>query len=100
MQRSSSPTSSRSRPDFAEGWNKRATVRYLAEDFAGAIADCGETLARKPRHFARCPARAYATWPWASIAEAADLFRRCLEVHPSLVAARRNLATALGRRCG
>src|SRR5688572_11055227 len=34
-------------PDFAEGWNRRATVRYLAENYQGAIADCRETLARR-----------------------------------------------------
>ena len=33
-------------PTFAEGWNKRATVRYLAKDYSGAIADCRETLAQ------------------------------------------------------
>src|SRR5207245_9050070 len=37
-------------PQFAEGWNKRATVRYMAQDFEGSIADCRETLARKPGH--------------------------------------------------
>ena len=39
-------------PDFAEGWNKRATVRYMAQNFEQSIADCRETLARNPNHFA------------------------------------------------
>ena len=34
-------------PDFAEGWNKRATVRYLEQNFTGSIADCEETVDRK-----------------------------------------------------
>ncbi len=38
-------------PAFAEGWNKRATVRYVAENYEGSIADCEETLTRNPYHF-------------------------------------------------
>src|SRR3990170_2485286 len=40
-----------SRPDFAEAWNKRATVYYLAGDFRRSLADCDEVLRRNPRHF-------------------------------------------------
>ena len=40
-------------PQFAEGWNKRATVRYMRKNFHGAIADCQETLARNPTSFWR-----------------------------------------------
>jgi tetratricopeptide (TPR) repeat protein len=37
-------------PDWAEGWNKRATARYLAGDAKGAVADIAQTLVRDPRH--------------------------------------------------
>ena len=36
-------------PDWAEGWNKRATARYLSGDAKGAVADIAQTLTRNPR---------------------------------------------------
>ncbi len=37
-------------PEWAEGWNKRATARYFAGDAKGAMADIARTLARDPRN--------------------------------------------------
>jgi tetratricopeptide (TPR) repeat protein len=82
-------------PAFAEGWNKRATVRYMAEDYAASIADCRETLARNPNHFGALSGQGLCHLMLGQFREAAELFRRTLAVHPHLGSARDNLRTAL-----
>ena len=82
-------------PQFAEGWNKRATVRYMAQDFEGSIADCRETLTRNPNHFGALSGQGLCHIALEEYREAADLFRRALAVHPHLESGRTNLRTAL-----
>ena len=82
-------------PGFAEGWNKRATVRYMVKDYTGSIADCRETLDRNPNHFGALSGQGLCHMALGQFREAADLFRRTLAVHPYLESARDNLRVAL-----
>lgn len=74
-------------PDFAEGWNKRATAYYLAGDLEASMRDVERTLALEPRHFG-----ALAGLGLIRLAKGDDFgallaFEAVLELHPHAPAA-------------
>ncbi len=79
-------------PTFAEGWNKRATARYLAEHYASAIADCEEVVRLNPYHFGALSGQGLCHVALGQYRAAMRCFRRALDVHPRLEAVRENLA--------
>lgn len=87
-------------PEFAEGWNKRATVRYMAQNFKGSIADCRETVARNPNHFAAFSGQGLCHMSLGEYDEAAVCFRRALEINPHMQAVRQNLSLATAEGSG
>jgi tetratricopeptide (TPR) repeat protein len=82
------------KPEFAEGWNKRATVRFMRRNFAGSIADCQQTLARNGNHFGAASGQGLCHMSLNEFREAAVCFRRALDIHPHLEAVRHNLSLA------
>jgi tetratricopeptide (TPR) repeat protein len=83
------------RPDFAEGWNKRATVYFLMGDYEKAIADIDRTLELEPRHFGALSGLGMSNMKLGRDAAAADAFRRLITIDPLYPNAKRNLKLAL-----
>jgi tetratricopeptide (TPR) repeat protein len=81
-------------PSFAEGWNKRATARFLATHYATSIADCEEVVRLNPYHFGALSGQGLCHTALGQHREAARCFRRALAVHPRLDTVRQHLARA------
>ncbi len=69
-------------PDWAEGWNKRATARYLSGDAKGAVADIAQTLARNPRHLGALAGLGMILEDSGQREQALRAYQRALEIAP------------------
>ena len=74
----------RRKPAFAEGWNKRATVYYLAGDYKRSLADCREVMRRNPYHFGALSGYGQIYFHLEQYDKALDYWRRALEVNPNM----------------
>ena len=79
------------KPDFTEGWNKRATVYYLAGEYRKSLADCEEVLKRNPRHFGALSGAGMVHIALEQYEEALGWFRRALEVNPNMIGVELNI---------
>jgi tetratricopeptide (TPR) repeat protein len=72
------------KPDFAEAWNKRATVYFLTDDYSASIADIRQTLALEPRHFGALAGLGMIFQAMDRKHDAIEVFERALEINPQL----------------
>ena len=79
------------RPDFAEGWNRRATAYYLSGEYRKSIADCDEVLKRNPRHFGALSGLGQIHMQLEDYETALGWFRQALEVNPNMVGVQINI---------
>lgn len=79
------------KPEFAEGWNRRATAYYLAEEYRKSIADCGEVLKRNPKHFGALSGLGQIYARLEDYETALDWFRKALAVNPNMVGVEMNI---------
>ncbi|HZY68097.1 MAG TPA: hypothetical protein VFE52_05890 [Devosia sp.] len=71
-------------PDYAEGWNQRATVHFMMGNHEASLADIEKVLAIEPRHFGALSGRVMILLGQGKHAEALRNMRAALAIHPFL----------------
>ena len=74
----------RRKPDFAEGWNKRATVLFFLERYDESLVDCAEVIKRNPNHFGALAGYGQIYSRLDRLDLALEYFERALTINPNM----------------
>ncbi|MCB1449383.1 MAG: tetratricopeptide repeat protein [Nitratireductor sp.] len=70
-------------PDYAEGWNRRATLYYVQGDLGRSIADIERVLQLEPRHFGALSGLGAILQRTGSDKKALETYFKVLEIYPA-----------------
>lgn len=79
-------------PDYAEGWNKRATLHFQRKDLTKSLADIERVLKLEPRHFGALAGMGSILIQLDRKPEALDVWYRALAVYPTMESAQKAVA--------
>lgn len=82
-------------PEYAEAWNRRATLHYLMGDLEASISDIDQTLALEPRHFGALSGQGLVYLQQENLVKAREAFESLLKIHPNSAAGKQNLDMVL-----
>ncbi len=77
-------------PDFAEGWNKRATVHFLMDNLDQSLKDIARTLELEPRHFGALSGRGLVYARLDDLERALLSFEAAVAINPQMAGPRIN----------
>ena len=78
-------------PDYAEAWNRRATLHYILGNYQESIDDIERVLSLEPRHFGALSGLGLVYLQLDQLRKAKEAFEDLIEVHPNSPNARENL---------
>ena len=78
-------------PNYAEGWNKRATLHYVLGNLGASVTDIEKTLELEPRHFGALSGLGMVFIQRKELSKAKRAFEDLIEVHPNSPNAKKNL---------
>ena len=87
-------------PAYVEGWNKRATVYFLLDDYGMALADIGKVLELEPRHFGALSGLGIILRSLGEDERAKAAFRAALDIDPHLTNVREELESLEAETAG
>jgi tetratricopeptide (TPR) repeat protein len=80
-------------PTYAEGWNRRATVHFMMQNYGKSMADIERTLELEPRHFGALSGMAQIMKNTGRKELALQAYQRVLEIYPMMRSAQSEVAT-------